>query len=145
VVRQGGIGHVVAYLDSVDLSGFDPKAPPPKTNAFWEIVCSSRAPEDGEMADAIERLGSPPVTTVTRVADYASDSFRDWLLDRRNARQVPHRFEECGYVAVRNAAAQSGLWVINGRRQTVYGRAELSPRERLAGATELSRPVHRMQ
>ena len=28
------IGHVAAYLANLDLSGFDPKAPPPKTEAF---------------------------------------------------------------------------------------------------------------
>jgi hypothetical protein len=29
----------------LDLSGFDPKAPPPKTAAFWDIVNSNRTPE----------------------------------------------------------------------------------------------------
>jgi hypothetical protein len=36
--EAGGYGHVAAYLARIDLSGFDPKAPPPKTQAFWEIV-----------------------------------------------------------------------------------------------------------
>jgi hypothetical protein len=116
---QGGIAHVVAYFDKVDLRDFNPKAPPPQTRAFWEIVDSSRPVEDAELADALDRLGSPPVVTISRIAAQATVSFRDWLLDRRNARQVPHRFEECGYVAVRNDAATSGLWVIDGRRQVV--------------------------
>jgi hypothetical protein len=136
---QGGLAHVVAYLDSVDLSGFDPKAPPPKTDAFWEIVHSNRAPEDSEMADAIERLGLPSVVTIEQVADRATPSFRDWLTDRRNSRQMPHRFEECGYVAVRNTNAKDGLWKIHGRRQVVYGKTELSPRERFEAAAELGR------
>jgi hypothetical protein len=29
---------VAAYLANLDLSAFDPKAPPPKTDAFWAIV-----------------------------------------------------------------------------------------------------------
>src|SRR5262249_38139901 len=32
--EQGGIGHVVAYLKAIDISDFNPKAPPPKTEAF---------------------------------------------------------------------------------------------------------------
>jgi hypothetical protein len=47
---SGGDRHVAAYLAELDLSGFDPKAPPPKTQAFWEIVDASRAPEDGYVA-----------------------------------------------------------------------------------------------
>ena len=39
---EGGNGHVAAYLASLDISGFDPKAPPRKTQAFWEIVDASR-------------------------------------------------------------------------------------------------------
>ena len=38
----GGFGHVAAYLAQLDLSGFDPKAPPPKTAAFWAIVDANR-------------------------------------------------------------------------------------------------------
>src|SRR5690606_26266840 len=35
---RGGIGNVAAYLRTLDLSGFDAKAPPPKTAAFHAIV-----------------------------------------------------------------------------------------------------------
>src|SRR5262249_28396160 len=38
----GGDANVAAYLRGLDLSDFDPKAPPPKTAAFWEIVNASR-------------------------------------------------------------------------------------------------------
>jgi hypothetical protein len=30
--------HGLAYLVSLNLSGFDPKAPPLKTQAFWDIA-----------------------------------------------------------------------------------------------------------
>ena len=53
---DGGDGHVAAYLAQLDLSGFDPKAPPPKTAAFWDIVDASRAPEDAELADVLDRM-----------------------------------------------------------------------------------------
>src|SRR5207249_6032869 len=41
---RGGYRHVAAYLAELDISSFDPKAPPPKTPAFWDIVDASRAP-----------------------------------------------------------------------------------------------------
>jgi Family of unknown function (DUF5906) len=42
---NGGDQHVAAYLDGLDLSEFDSKAPPPKTAAFWEIVDAHRKTE----------------------------------------------------------------------------------------------------
>ena len=53
---EGGDRHVAAYLASLDLAGFDPKAPPPKTKAFWDIVDATRAGEDAELADVIDEL-----------------------------------------------------------------------------------------
>jgi hypothetical protein len=63
--RNKGLGEVdedqvlvAAYLASLDISGFNPKAPPPKTPAFWAIV-ANRAPEDAELADVLDGLGNP--------------------------------------------------------------------------------------
>jgi Family of unknown function (DUF5906) len=56
---RGGDRHVAAYLAELDISKFDPKAPPPKTAAFWDIVDASRAPEDAELADVLGRLRNP--------------------------------------------------------------------------------------
>jgi hypothetical protein len=55
---EGGSQHVASYLKALDLSGFDPKAPPPKTAAFWDIVDANRAPEDAELADVLDGVGS---------------------------------------------------------------------------------------
>jgi hypothetical protein len=140
---SGGIGHVAAYLRGVDLSSFDAKAPPPKTEAWWAIVDANRAPEDSELADLLDALGDPDAVTVDMLTgaagDVGSSSIRMWLLDRKNRRLIPHRFESCGYVPVRNPTAQSGLWVIGGKRQVVYAKASLSVRERVAGAGALHR------
>jgi Family of unknown function (DUF5906) len=136
--EHGGYGHVAAYLASLDISAFDPKAPPPKTAAFWDIVDASRAPEDAELADVLDRLGNPDATTLVRVQNAATGDFETWLRDRRNRRQLPYRFEQCGYVPVRNEAAKDGLWVINRARQVVYAKASLSLRDRLAAAHKLA-------
>jgi hypothetical protein len=135
---DGGIGHVAAYLRKLDLSSFDPKAPPPKTQAFWEIVDSSRAPEDAELADVLDLFGNPNIVTVDKVAAHAEPGFNEWLRDRKNARRIPHRFEQCGYVVVRNPDSIDGRWKISGKRHTIYAKAGLSERDRIAAAYEFT-------
>ena len=54
--QAGGLEDVVAYLAEYDLSKFDPKAPPRKTDAFWAIV--GAAPEEAELADVLDNLGN---------------------------------------------------------------------------------------
>lgn len=134
---EGGTEHVVALLRSFDLSSFDAKAPPLKTPAFWDIVSSNQAPEDADLADALDHLSHPNAVTVARVAEVASTEFGDWLRDRRNSRRIPHRFEECGYVAVRNPHASDGMFKINGKRCAVYAKRSLSLREQIEAASNL--------
>ena len=64
----------------------------------------------------------------------------EWLRDRKNRRAIPHRLEQCGYVPVRNDAAEDGLFKINNRRQVVYAKAGLSIRDRLEAARKLTNP-----
>jgi hypothetical protein len=132
---NGGARHVTAYLAEFDISGFDPKAPPPKTKAFWDIVDSSRAPEDDQLADALDSLNNPAATTLEQISRYADAELCVWLRDRKNSRQIPYRMEAVGYVAVRNPADKSdGRWKAGSKRQVVYARAELSPPDRLRAA-----------
>lgn len=77
------------------------QGPPPKTQAFWEIVDASRAPEDAEMADALDRLGKPNAVTLDWIMRNADIGFQEWLRDRRNRRKIPHRLEGCDHVPVR--------------------------------------------
>jgi hypothetical protein len=135
--RNGGIGDVAAYLSKLDLTGFDPKAPPPKTAAFQAIVDANRAPEDAELADALDAAGNPSAITLNRLESYAGDDFKEWLQDRRNRRQIPHRFEAAGYVPVRNDSAKDGLWKVGGRRQVIYARSDLTTRDRVAAASAI--------
>jgi Family of unknown function (DUF5906) len=99
---NGGDRHVAAHLAQLDISAFDPKAPPPKTAAFWDIVDANRAPEDAELADVLDRLGNPDAASLSQIIDGVDDDFANWLKDRRNRRIIPHRLEACGYVPVRN-------------------------------------------
>ncbi len=134
----GGLRHVAAYLAELDLADFDPKAPPPKTQAWREIVASNRAPEDAPLSDALDALGKPPAVTIAMIATRAADDFREWLLDRRNARQVPYRLESTGYVSVNNDGAKDGYWVVLGKRAPIYAMKSLSLRDRIAAAAALA-------
>jgi hypothetical protein len=135
---EGGVRHVATYLQQRDISGFDPKAPPPKTATFWTIADANRAPEEAEFADLLEALGSPKAVTLGSIQDLAAGDFLDWIEDRKNRRIIPHRLERCGYTPVRNPAATDGLWKILGKRKALYARADLSLRDQVAAARELS-------
>ena len=116
--ENGGYQVVAHYLLNLDLAAFNPKAPPPQTDAFYEIVNASRSPEDAEMADALDALRRSDgladwpdaVTIADIVAATSQQDFIDYLKDRKNSRRIPHRFEACGYTPVRNPDAEDGLW-----------------------------------
>jgi hypothetical protein len=89
---DGGDRHVAAYLAQLDISDFNAKAPPPKTQAFWEIASANRAPEDAELQDVLDDLGQPNVFTVDQVLSRASSlqlPIAEWLRDKANARRAP--------------------------------------------------------
>jgi hypothetical protein len=135
--EASGIRDVAAYLRTVDITEFDAKAPPPKTEGFWAIVDSNRAPEDADMADALDKLGNPAATTLVALSGSAAEAFSGWLLDRRNSRKVPHRLEGCGYESVRNPSAKDGLWKFTHGRAVIYAKKGLTVRDRLAAAEAL--------
>jgi hypothetical protein len=148
--NRNGFEHVAAFLAQRDISGFDAKAPPPTTAAFWAIVDAGVPAEQSELADVIDEIRDgneftkkPPKSvdalTLAIVSDYAGGQFFEWLQDRKNRRAMPRRFEKCGYVPVRNTDANDGLWVIKRKRQVIYARANLSPREQLAAAQALTK------
>jgi hypothetical protein len=126
--ENDGNKHVAAYLMQLDLTSFDPKAPPPKTTAFWEIVDANRAPEEMELADALDRLKNPRAVTLKQILDHTPDGdFKTWLLDRRHRRQIPHRLESCNYVPVRNDGNKEGRWKIDGTGVAIYAKREVVP------------------
>src|SRR5262249_44528346 len=134
--HTGGFEHVAAYLAELDISGFDPKAPPPKTPAFWDIVNANVAPEDAELADVIDKLGNPNVLTIKQLIAAATGATAEWLMGK-NRRALPHRLERCGYIAGRNPNTKDGMWRLNGERQMTYAKANLSPAEAIKAARKL--------
>jgi hypothetical protein len=142
--EDGGIADVAAYLAALDLSGFNPKAPPPQTPAFWEIVDANRAPEDSELADLLDHLGDPDCVTLNQLLEASRDPYGQitgiglWLSERKNRRLVPHRMEQCGYAPVRNPGANDGLWKIVGKRQAIYAKGTLPLRDQIEAAGNIA-------
>jgi hypothetical protein len=139
--HSGGFEDVAAYLQEYDLSGFDPKEAPPHTAAWWTIVGANRAPEEAELSDIIDKLGNPAALTITMISENAGFNidFQHWLEDRKNSRQIPHRLESCGYVAVDQPDAKDHLWRVGGRRCVVYANHDLALGEQLRAAGDLGR------
>lgn len=136
--QREGFGHVAAFLAEFDLSGFNPKAPPPQTPAFWAIVDANQAPENAELADVLDDLGHPDAVTLDALLLKATGETEEWLRERKNRRIIPHRLEQCGYARVRNKAADDGLFKIGRRRQAVYANKSLPVSERIRAANQLA-------
>ena len=143
--KEAGDAAVAAYLAELDLTSFNPKAPPPQTPAFWDIVSAGGAPEDADMADALDRLGNPDAVTLAQIINSTKDTygipsdFGRWLSDRGNRRKIPHRLETCDYMMVHNPDTIKGLWRVAGVRQTIYARTSLSRDEQLKAAQKLGK------
>jgi hypothetical protein len=134
----GGVGHVLAYLHGFDLQGFNPKAEPVKTDAFWALVHAGESPEANELRDAIKACGSPAAVTVRMVRDAAMraglDDLAAQLHDPKGRARLPHMFERVGYVTVRNPDSKA-----DGRfgKETVYALSALTTSERIAAARKV--------
>ena len=139
--EDGGYAHVAAYLAALDLSDFDPKAPPKKTPVFWAIVGASRSSEETDLADLLEIKGNPAAVTIAQLTEgtYEENSIVAWLKERKNRRAIPHKMERAGYVMVNNPDAKEGRWKINGKWHTVYAREELIIADQIEAAKKLKK------
>jgi hypothetical protein len=137
-----GFAHVAAYLAILDIRKFNPKAPPPKTAAFWEVVNINRSSEDAELSDQIDALGNPDAVTVKGIIGRCTNpDLTNSLTDRRTRRAIPHWLERCGYVSVRNPDAQDRVWKVENVRQPIYAKKTLTPSERIAAARNYTHPM----
>lgn len=130
---RGGYGHVAAYLRNVDLSSFDSKAPPPKTDTFWRIVGAAISPEETELSDLLEELGNPAAVTAEQLqaaCAMTTDDALASLFSSKARRALPHKLDLSGYESHRNPDEQRGRWKVAGKQVLVYVRKELSAAER---------------
>ena len=155
----GGTAEAVAYLLTLDVSDFDPKAPPPQTEAWHQIVSANVPPErDGlevvlyqmehdRMVTELAETGftipeqmalKPELVTLEELRTKAEDMRAFDVLPIFNtaaARKLPHKMSEAGYEPVRNPDATSGKWLIRvgGKRvpMTFYARRGTTVRQQL--------------
>jgi len=139
--EDGGFAHVAALLYQHDLSGFDPKAEPPKTDAFRYMVSADLTSEYSDIADAIDRLKDadgqrPDALTIAELIAVAPEL--EWLRAVKMRRVMRRRLEDNGYAIVINPDAKTdNMWAIDGKRQAIYARAALDQTQRLIAARKL--------
>lgn len=131
-LEAGGAQAVVGYLRGIDLGGFNPKAPPPKTEAFFAIVQANANPDDVALADlTLDESGNKrPVVTLDMLASAAmaagDTTLYNALTEPKNRRRAPYMLERAGYVPVRNPDAKDGIWRYPGGRGMIYADSSMS-------------------
>lgn len=132
-----GNHHVTAYLQTLDLSGFDAKAPPKKTDAFYAVVDAGIPDKEDEIADAVDAVGRPDALTLEQIELVSDPNLEEWLIDIRNGVKIHYRLEAVGYQPMPCPNNKRGRWVIMGHRKRVYCRDDLTTKDRLKAAQKL--------
>ena len=127
-----------ALLRSRDLSGFDCKAPPRKTNAFRSMVETGQPSEQNDFSDALELLGWPDAVTFNQVAEVAEagSEIAMWVGDRKSSWMIKKRFAANGYEMIANEGSDA-RWRVGGKKTMVYARANLLLGKQFDAVTEL--------
>ena len=135
LIHEGGMGHVAAFLMTRDLSKYDPKAPPPKTEAFHDIVHAGHAPEDTRPRRRARRAQAPRGLLAEHDRGDQRGARMEWLLDRKPA-ATRSRTGWSG-AATSSAATQNqskGYGRSATAGVTLYARADLKSEARLKAA-----------
>jgi hypothetical protein len=90
------------------------------------------------LADVLDALGNPDATTVCHVLEKAHPKFAEWLEEPRNQRAIPRRFENCGYISVRNPNKKDHKWIVYSKRRVVYAKKSLCLQDQIAAAQNLA-------
>lgn len=103
-VERGGAEAVAAFLATRDISGYLPKAGPPKTESWAEITQRWDAPED-ELTQALEMLGEPDVVLSSELTEQLFDG-AEGLRKMMKGRGFVFRMQQAGYRLVPLPAGQ---------------------------------------
>lgn len=127
----GGSEAVIHYLMSLDVSDFDPSAPPPMTDAKHQAIQFAVDPLETMMADLLDAMGRPAVVDVPELARQAMKlgiSFDDVPL---NAPKYRMRFSgwlhAAGYTRVTDRKTTTGHFIVKGKRLAVFVRDDQLP------------------
>jgi hypothetical protein len=125
--KENGKLAVAAYLRRLDISGFDPKALPPLTTAFHEIVGISKNPDESLLGHLIDQIGRPAALTIRELVVHADatsrldDTYR-LMTSPQYARKLGMMLTRCGYRLVRNPDSADGKWTTQDdkRKTNIY-------------------------
>jgi hypothetical protein len=123
---SGGIEDCAHYLMTLDVSGFNPKAAPIQTQAFWEMVDSGHSSEMGDLRDVLEHIKTEKFTLAQLAAtarmDCANPDLSDWLKDKKNGTRIARALNDAGVVRDWNHDRDDGRHRIDGKPVTLYKR-----------------------
>src|SRR4029077_8735753 len=104
---------IAGYLQNYDLSGFNPKAEPVKTEAWHTMVNASRSSEELELTDILERFNGAATLVMIRngAIDLGYKELARWLGEAKNHKAIAERLEAAGYTIIRNPdETTKGRW-----------------------------------
>ena len=134
-LEAGGYEAVAAYLQELDISAVNFKGEPPKTDAWRVIVNASLPVAAGELGDVLDLMDNPKVVTVDLVKRIFSTK-GDWdtdlgglFTDPSKAKALAYRFADNGYAPIPNVERKDGLWMIDGKRKSIFAKDGLDPEE----------------
>ena len=112
-LASGGYEAVAGFLLSRDISRFNPKAPPPMTEAKERAIAASAHPEDAALSDVFEQIEGQAVT-ISMVATVAfrtgNRELAKELWSPKFRRNVNKKFARAGYIICKNQDSAEGLW-----------------------------------
>jgi hypothetical protein len=133
MLEGGGKQAVLGYLQRYNLAGWDPKAPPTKTEAWYQMVAAHANPEESALGDALE--GIMLATFQEIIVKLQLGGHMDLLAifqDRKNAKKAARLLECAGLEYLPNPGAKGDRrWSLNGKRETLYASRALPLAERL--------------
>jgi uncharacterized protein DUF5906 len=143
--NSAGDECIAGFLQAYDLSDFNPKAEPLKTEAWHAMVNASRSSEEMELTDVLETFKGGAATLImirNEALSLGYQGLADWLDDPRNHKATAARLEDAGYTVIRNPDDERGRWRVlqadgGTRPRVIYGPSTLSTDHRVELARKL--------
>jgi hypothetical protein len=123
----GGEEMVAHYLTHLDLSSWNPGAPPPKTEWWHRLVLEGNQHDENPLADAIEKLGNPEWLTAEGLAKEGGPAVASWFADSRNRKNTSRMLGALGYRRISNPGDKRGRYSFSKEQRIVYARVSVNP------------------
>lgn len=97
-----GVAELAAWLMARDISAFDPKLPPPKTEARNSVVGNWVQDVPDVVEQCVDALGAPPLFFTGELAQYAFDDRQELVDVLKKPHKANRIFEALGYKLMRH-------------------------------------------